>query len=102
MHALRRVYVSQFCAWQVCLQAPFGRGVRVVCIAIPKDLANMDLAAEADLISQAIPRLAERVDVVPNDNGTFNLRGPKLRRHPINRWFAWLLRLPQQVEGRAR
>jgi hypothetical protein len=58
----------------------------------------MDLASEAKTISRAIPRLAERVEVVSNDAGAFNLRGPKLRRHPINRWFAWLLRLPQQVE----
>lgn len=58
----------------------------------------MDLAAEAETISQAIPRLADRVEVITNSAGTFNLRGPALRRHPINRWFAWLLRLPKQLE----
>ena len=58
----------------------------------------MDLSNEAEAIAHAIPRLEDRVEVITKDSGTFNLRGPDLRRHAVNRWFAWLLRLPTQVE----
>ncbi|TVR49271.1 MAG: hypothetical protein EA402_00125 [Planctomycetota bacterium] len=58
----------------------------------------MDISVEADRIAKAIPRLADGVEVLPNQGGTLNLRGPVLRRAALNRWFAWLLRLPTQVE----
>lgn len=58
----------------------------------------MDISVEADRISQAIPRLADGVEIIPNQGGTINLRGPVLRRAALNRWFAWLFRLPKQVE----
>lgn len=56
----------------------------------------MDL--EAERVARSTPRLAANVDLIDNRNGMINLRGPVMRRSPLNRFFAWLLRLPYRAE----
>ncbi|MBA3686563.1 MAG: PqqD family protein [Planctomycetes bacterium] len=52
------------------------------------------LAAQAS----AVPRLAERVEVLRTETGALRLRGPMLERPAPLRMVAWLLRAPGRTE----
>lgn len=50
-----------------------------------------------DDVARSIPRLAVAVQVF-QEAGATRLRGPLLRRNPLSRAIAWLLRLPRRVD----